>query len=336
MERMIDPSALEARLASLMPGLDMLALPATILDTELRYRYLNAAYVEHIGRPASDFLGHTPDEVFHQVPTDGRRGQLHRALDGETVIFNRQNIEGPNAGKWVRAHYMPLREGDQVIAVMAVLVDVQQLKETEDALVRQRMQMQVVIDNIGVPMTYIDRDWRFQFANQPGLDWRIGDASRAIGRHVEEMFGPEVMEVVRPELVAAFAGEKRCYERLATMADGTQRWVRVHLVPDKAGDGSVQGLFSLMLDVDNDHRMREALEHKQSEMRAFAENIPGPIAMVDSNFRYVFVNKHFERGRGHSPGEIIGKSVVEVVGEELSKLYFYPFIEKLRAGETCT
>ncbi|MEO5693355.1 MAG: PAS domain-containing protein, partial [Usitatibacter sp.] len=336
MERPLAHSDIEARLAALTPGFDHLALPVTILDTALRYRYMNAAYSEHAGRPPSEFLGRTPDEAFDKIPTDTRRSQLHRALDGETVIFNRQTIEGPNAGKWVRAHYMPLRDEGCVYAVLAVLVDVQQLKDTEVALARQQMQTQMVLDNIGVPMSYIDRDWRFQFANQPGLDWRIGDASRAIGKHVEEIFSPEIMEVVRPELVAAFKGEKRSYERLATLDDGTSRWVRVHLVPDLASDGSVQGLYSLMLDVDRDHRMREAMQQKESELREFAENIPGPIAMVDASNRYVFANKHFERGRGHAPGEIIGRDIIEVLGDEVSEKYYYPFIDRLKAGESCT
>ncbi len=337
MERSARTPGIEERLEALAPGLDLVAMPVCILDRDLHYRYLNAAYCKHVGRPASGFLGRTPDEAYTKVPTDSRRGQLHRALEGETVVFNRQNIEGPNAGKWVRAHYMPLTDAQgAVMAVMVVLVDVQQLKDTEEALARQQMQMQLVLDNIGVPMSYIDREWRFQFANQPGLDWRIGDASRAIGKRVEEIFDPEVLEVVRPELEAAFQGQKRSYERLASLADGTKRWVRVHLVPDRAPDGTVQGLYSLMLDVDRDHRMREALESQEARMRNFAENIPGPIAMVDAGYRYIFANKYFERGRGHGPGEVVGRTVPEVVGEEVAKLYFYPFLDRLHAGESCT
>ena len=172
-QKTLERPALEARLAALQPGLDLLTLPVCILDTRQRYRYLNAAYLAHSGRELADFLGHTPDEVFHRKPQDSRRAQMQRALDGETVIFNRQTIEGPRAGVWMRAHYMPLREDQQVVGVLVLLVDVQQLKDAEEALAQQRRQMQLVVDNIGVPLSYIDRDWRFRFANQPGSDWLI-------------------------------------------------------------------------------------------------------------------------------------------------------------------
>src|SRR5262249_10837647 len=94
---------LEERLLALRPGVDQLGLPACVLDRSLRYHYLNATYVAYVGRPASDFIGRTPDEIFERVPTDDRRRQMQRALDGEPVVFYRRTMEGPKAGQWVQA-----------------------------------------------------------------------------------------------------------------------------------------------------------------------------------------------------------------------------------------
>ena len=146
-ERTLVRPALEARLAALRPGLDLIGLPVCVLDPQLRYRYLNKAYTVHAGRDAAEFIGRTPDEVFTQHPSDSRRVQLQRALDGETVVFNRQTLEGPRAGLWMRAHYMPLREDGAVLCVLVLLVDVQQLKDAEGELARQRKQVQLVVDN---------------------------------------------------------------------------------------------------------------------------------------------------------------------------------------------
>ena len=63
-------AALEARLAQLRPGLEMLGLPACVLDQQLRYQFLNAAYAAHAGRPAEDFIGREPDQVFALRPGD--------------------------------------------------------------------------------------------------------------------------------------------------------------------------------------------------------------------------------------------------------------------------
>jgi PAS domain S-box-containing protein len=159
---------LQERLAQLRPGLDHLGLPACVIDTEKRYRYANEAYARLSSRSPAEFDGFAVEELFPQWSCQTRAARRSRArLAGEVVVFNRQMLAGPHAGSWVRAHYFPLHSADTVLGAMIVLVDIQQLKEAETELADQRKQLQLVLDNIGVPLSYIDRDWRFRFANQP-------------------------------------------------------------------------------------------------------------------------------------------------------------------------
>ena len=95
--------AFASRVASLAPALDVLGLPACLLDRHMRYHYVNAAYAAHSGRAATEYTGKTPDEVFNRTPRDDRRAHMQQALAGHTEIFNRRTIEGPNAGRWMRA-----------------------------------------------------------------------------------------------------------------------------------------------------------------------------------------------------------------------------------------
>ena len=107
----------------------------------------------------------------------------------------------------------------------------------------------------------------------------------------------------------------------------------MQLVPDIAPGGEVLGFYSLMLDVDDDHRTRAALEHERARLRYFADNIPGPAAIVDRDFRYVFVNHVFERIRGQKLADIVGGPVRDAFGEEAWKQIFEPNLERLKAGE---
>ena len=149
--------ALGTRIAALRPDLDRMQLPACILDRELRYRYVNLAYLAHFGRTsAATMLGKTVDEAFNIVPTDGRREQILRALDGKTIVFDRSTIEGPNAGRWVRAHYLPVHDRDEVIGVLVMSVDIQHLKDVERDLAQRERQLALITENVGLPMSYID------------------------------------------------------------------------------------------------------------------------------------------------------------------------------------
>ncbi|HUI98876.1 MAG TPA: PAS domain-containing protein [Usitatibacter sp.] len=449
------------RLAALTPGLALLGLPACVLDPSLRYLYANPPYLAQLGRGLDTLVGRTPDEALGHFPDDGRRENLRRALAGEPAAYNRVNLEGPRKGKWVRAHYFPVRdESGSVWAALVVLVDVQPLKDAEAALAErerqlslitdavsfpivyvdrervirfvnrpaaqwagfspereigmklydvlpapvsaaagpyieralagetvtyerealwpgreqrrlrghiipdrddagavrgilvvlidieedwrlrrdldaQRKRLQLVLENIGVPMCYVDRELRIRFANQAGIDWRVASVQEAMGRHVGEVFDEETVAVIGPEIAAALRGEKRVYERLATLPGGERRWVRVFLVPDADEQGEVRGAYSLVLDVDVDHRMREALQRQEAELRYFAENLPGPVAVVDAQFRFVFANKVFQRLRALEPADIVGRPVREVIGEALARDYYDPFVEPLKRGEAC-
>jgi PAS domain S-box-containing protein len=95
----------------------------------------------------------------------------------------------------------------------------------------------------------------------------------------------------------------------------------------------VLGIYTLMIDVDHDHRMREELERKEAQLRYFAENIPGPAAVVDAELRYVFVNNVFERIRGQKLVDIVGTAVRDNWDPGLYASFLEPLLARLRRGE---
>ena len=328
---------LASRVQSLAPGLDVLGLPACVLDTELRYRYVNDGYVDHSARAKADFLGRTPDEVFKRIPQDERRHHLMRALAGETSIFNRRTMDGPRAGRWTRAHYFPLRgEGDDVVGVLVVLVDVQQLKDAEVALAERERHLSLIMDSVGFPITYVDRDQVIRFANRPSREWSGRTAETMIGQGIATVMTPEVAAAAAPLIQRALAGEPITYEREALWPGLEKRHIRGHMIPDRDAGGSVRGVLIVLIDIERDYQLREALETKESQLRNFAENIPGPIAVVDRDFRYIFANRMFQKSRGMPLEKIVGRRVDEVLGHEGTAQFFAPYAERLKRGESCT
>src|ERR1700674_5336271 len=292
---------LDARMLALKPGLDALGLPACVLDRDLRYRYVNSCYEQHAGLDAAKFYGHTPDEVFEHRPQDDRREHMRRALAGETAIFNRRTIEGPKAGLWVRAHYFPLREDDGlVVGVLVVLVDIQALKDAEAALADRERQLSLIIDAVGFPITYVDRDRVIRFANRPSCEWSGRAPETMIGQPITAVMTPEVTAAALPLIERALAGEAITYEREALWPGRATRHIRGHMIPDRDAAGNVLGVLIVLIDIEEDHRLRRSIEAKEAQLRSFAENIPGSIAVVDRDFRYLFANKTFQESRGRA------------------------------------
>ena len=332
-----DRADLEARVHELAPGLEVLSLPACMLDLQMRYRYVNAAYEAMAGKTRVECLGRTPDEVFGRVPRDDRRQHLQRALAGETSAYNRRSLEGPGAGRWVRAHYFPLHgDASEVIGALVVLVDVQALKDAEATLADRERQLSLIIDSIGFPITYVDRHQVIRFANLPSCEWSGRTPDTMVGRSILEVMTPGVKEAAMPLIRRALAGEPITYEREALWPGREARHIRGHMIPDRDATGMVLGVLIVLLDIEQDYQLRGALEAKEAQLRNFAENIPGPIAVVDRDFRYLFANKMFQRSRGTSLEKIVGRRVDEVLGAHDAKEFYEPYAERLRQGETCT
>ncbi len=448
-------------LEALRPGIALLDVPAYLIDAGQRYRIVNDAYERYFGRPADTMVGRTVTDVFGPPHPDGRRDVLVRALAGETLTFDREARHGPNTGRWLRAHHMPVRQEGRVAGVLVILFDIQNLKDAEaataarerqlalitdtvgfpvtyidsrgvvrfanahsaawaglttttmvgrtmeemtppeiaaqtipllkralagevityerealwpgrerrhirghmipdrdgsgavrgalvvlmdieedyrlkESLLSRTRELQIIMDNVGVPMAYIGADRRFRFTNAPGPDWpQEITTENVVGRHLEEVYSPAVLENVQPLVDRALAGEKVTYERLGRNGRGEQRWVRVALTPDVV-DGKVHGIFSVMIDIDDDKRLREALEQQERQLRFYAENIPEAIAFIDGESRYKFANKTYQRLRGQSADQILGLTTTEVMGAAAVAEAFDPYMEQLRRGETVT
>ncbi len=315
---------------------DAVSFPIVYVDRERVIRFVN--------RPAAQWAGFSPEreiglKLYDILPPPVRAAAgpyIERALAGETVTYEREALWPGREQRRLRGHIIPDREDSgEVRGILVVLIDIEEDWRLRRDLDAQRKRLQLVLENIGVPMCYVDRELRVRFANQPGIDWRVATVQEAMGRHVSEVFEAETLAIIGPEIAAAMRGEKRVYERLAALPGGERRWVRVFVVPDTDEQGEVRGAYSLVLDVDVDHRMREALQRQEAELRYFAENLPGPVAVVDAQFRFVFANKVFQRLRGLEPGDIVGRPVREVIGEALAHDYYDPFVEPLKRGEAC-
>ena len=60
---------------------------------------------------------------------------------------------------------------------------------------------------------------------------------------------------------------------------------------------------------------------QEAQLRFFAENIPGPIAVIDASFCYVFANKVFKEIRGLEDDDIVGRRQYGLEGHRRASQY---------------
>jgi len=94
------------------------SLPALVafIDRDLRYRFVNRAYLEWLGVTSPKVLGRTMEEVLGAAAFARIRPHVARALGGESVQFEEQRPYCGGPPRDVRAAYVP--HGDGFVALV--------------------------------------------------------------------------------------------------------------------------------------------------------------------------------------------------------------------------
>ncbi len=127
--------ALEAARARMSQFAENIPYPITYVDRNCRLIFVNRAYVEAAGKPASQLLGRHLGDARGKDLWARHRPYYERALAGEAAEFTRM-VELPGRGsRWVRTSYVPDFDADgKVIGVYSILVDVHDLKLRQQQL----------------------------------------------------------------------------------------------------------------------------------------------------------------------------------------------------------
>ncbi len=196
---------------------------------------------------------------------------LHGGADAYDCEHRMRHKDGHYV--WLSSQAMIVERGatGQPLRIVGTHMDITERKridaELQRAVERLRCseeQLRDVTDNMPALISRLDPEKRFRFANRAYLDWLGNEPSTLIGRSLREVYGAEAFAAFGHHVDRALAGERVVYERDMVTTHGRRR-VEVTLVPHRAGDGSIRGLYSLVSDLTARHDAE--LQRARSEER---------------------------------------------------------------------
>ena len=327
------PVERDSLLALSQRKLNALGIPVAYIDRNQRYRFVNKAFVDWLGKTDGNVLGREVIEVLGRDVYQLYRAYIDAALSGERTTYERQLVTPGRAPLWVRVDYFPDRSSQgHVRGFLVTYSDVDHLKQLELEAGQREHRLRLVTDSVGLPILYFDRQLKIRFANKPFGSWMGVPADDVLGHALKDVLPADAFNEMHGYIERAFAGATVTYERRERQVEGDARWTRITLVPDREVGGRVGGAFAVMNDIEEDIRVRDALKAQESQMRLFADNIPGPIAYLDRNLKYTFVNQAFANSVCKPQDEIYGKTPFEVMVSDVAS-FLRPILKRAQAGE---
>ena len=240
---------------------DAIHLPIGRWDREARLVFCNAPYLAWAGKSELKLLGRTLEELYGPEAWAAARDAFAAAFLGRTTSYERLLTHRGGEPRWCRVQVFPEQDrGGEVTAIYTVALDVHEFVTTRQALEAARQRLSHFAEKIPYPITNVDRDCRLIFVNKAYVAAVGMAASQLLGRHIGEARGKDLWARHRPYYERALAGEAVEFTRMVELPGQGVRWVRTSYVPDRADDGTVLGVYSILVDVHDLKTRQQQLE----------------------------------------------------------------------------
>jgi PAS domain S-box-containing protein len=297
-----------------------------IKDKNIRPIYLSENYEKLLGRPVSELLGKSMDELFpselsrkmieddQRILQEGVVCEFIEELSGRIYSTIKFPIFIAGKAKYLAGYTMDISERKQAEAA---------LRESEE---RFRAQYQ------GSPIAAFT--WQKQGESFVLKEYNANADKITHGR-VKEFVGKNTsyMYSNRPEVLRAFheSYDKKSIVSLETFSE--------HFIPDK----QILSTFAFippdlimvhLEDVTERRQAEKKIRESEEKFRSIVENSSDQIFMLDKDFKFLSMNKPGGDLFKKSPQEMIGKSILEIFPENIAAQFLKNVKKIFHTGKT--
>lgn len=273
------------------------------------------------GWPREELLGRSPDLLLPKAQRQeyiaAQRGYFE-SIKGTGPLSIRRPIEFAALHKDgslidVEICLSPLPTEQGVMAT-GVLRDIRARKQSEARAKMIERRVSAIADNLPILISHFDREVKYLFANAYFSKFFNVDHQSLVGRGLREFRGEAVYAQLAEHVSAVLAGQAQTFDSHA-MINGEQHFFHQNFVPDVDSDGTVQGFYSVSVDMSDIKRSEMHLASSRKHLRMIADNIPALIAHLDAECRFRFANAAWADFYQVQPQDMVGQTMAHAMGD---------------------
>lgn len=226
---------------------------------------------------------------------------------------------------WCRSIAQPHRRGNGDIVWDGIAIDITEQKRAEEALRDSEQRFSSITANLpgGVfrrvlrgngrlDYTYVGEGYRRIFDVDPGKVEQSDGLSTNITH-------PDDRAAMSDAMKASAADLTRYDQEVRIVGnDGSERWGRAVAQPRRLENGDVIW-DGITLDVTEQKRAEIAQRESEERLNAFFTEAPAGLAIYDTDVNYLRVSDTFAKMNGRKAGEHIGKSLYDMLPEDVAR-----------------
>jgi PAS domain S-box-containing protein len=281
-----------------------------------RFLRVNERQCQITGYSREELLGMTFPQITHPEDRERDLAYFRRLARGETKreSIEKRYIRKDGSVVWVQVTATMVRDGTgRPVRSVAVVQDISERRQIEEALRATREQLQQVTDTMSVPVTHCSRDLRYLWVSKSYARW-LGLAPEQIaGRPIVEVIGADGLAAIEPHIRRVLAGQTVEYEDEVSFQGLGRRWIHAVYSPTQGPGGVPDGWVAVVHDITEQRLAAEALRQSEERYRDLFENANDVIYTLDLQGRITSLNRRAEQVLGYSREECLGRNVAELI-----------------------
>jgi PAS domain S-box-containing protein len=281
-------------------------------------------------------------------PDDRERveADFGRRLDSDEIDFQQEfRIIHPKLGlRWILdVGHIERDENGRALRCIGINMDITERKQAEEALQRYAEESQILLDTLPIGVFFAhDPQARHITGNRAAYELlRLPvDANLSKSAPIEErpthfrvyQNGEELPPEQLPTQRAARGEQIRNEEVMHVFEDGTALNILVSAAPLFDSEGHPRGAITSLQDITERTQTEAALKAKEAELALVTKIIPLALTRCSRDLRYLFANRAAAAFLGLTPDQLIGKPIVDIMGEKAFAI-IKPYIEQVLRGE---
>ncbi len=300
-------------------------------DRDLVVLDCNQQFADIIKAPREKIIGLNLNLLKEKGITSG----ISDALDGKPVYY-----EGPYLSTitgftpWISSTVSPLRgPGGNVIGGIGVVIDITNLKKTEETLKKRDEVFRAVFDQSPAGIVLFSRDLVVTDCNRRYEEIMRSTREKIVGFDMKNLRDRTVFPAIRE----ALDGKTSFYEGpYITTTSGITLWVSFSASPIRDINDEVTGAMIVAIDLTERWKAKEALRESEERYRDLFDNANDIIFTLDLNGKYTSFNKQALVITGYTFDEAATMTISDIVAPEYRDLSWKMLKKKLEKGESTT
>lgn len=306
----------------------------SLKDKDGRTVRANRQYHTVYGLDPDELLGRTADDVFDtEYAKVFRQHEQDVMKSGETI---EREIPNPTVAgeKLMREVKFPLLGTDGEVKGLGFIgIDITEERRAQEELERREALLRTISDNAPAEFSIKDRDGRYLMVNKWFTEnFKVAEQD-VLGKRLHDVFPGQITDETWDHDLEVFrTGKPAARERKLVIPEDNPTHIILKF-PIPGADGEVDAVGCLTVDVSELKAAEHELRENQNWLKSILDNAPALVYLKHPDGRYITINREFARTYGLDRNAVIGKTAVEVFGDEFHTDYTDSDAKVLETGE---